>query len=326
MTSFAESVLASLSTRLLVIDENLTIIYANPAYHELRGLSPEEVLGKNIAEVFPVSILEDAGLAESIRATLRSGEHLKWSGYRQATADHGERIVNIRLDLCPAEGRPPYVLLTIEDVTDRHRQLYQQNMLQQITQAMLGIVELPRLLHAILTGLTAGGAVGLGFNRAILLLIDEPDHVLRAEMAVGPEDAQQAGQIWAEISQQHRTLEDFLADYNNLSPPAERPLYDLVQQLVFPADNTEVLPATALAARRTMHVTPGDSDQQVSQKLRSLLGSDEFVVAPLVMKDESIGAIVADNFVTGQPISEADVQLLTALADHAALAIDSTRT
>ena len=326
MSSFAECVLAGLSTRLLVVDENLTVIYANPAYYELRGLSADEVVGKNIAEVFPATILEEAGLAESIRATLRDGQRVRWSGHRQASANHDERIIDIRLDPCPGLGQPPHVLLTIEDLTDHHRQIYQQNMLQQITQAMLGIVELPRLLHAILTGLTAGGAVGLGFNRAILLLIDEDEQVLRAEMAVGPENAHQAGEIWTEISRDHRTLQDFLGDYDKLPPPAERPLYDLRQQLVFPSGDTDVLPMSAIASRQTIHITHSDSDPRVYEGLANLLKNDEFVVAPLVMKDESIGAIIADNFVTGQPISEADVQLVTALANHAALAIDSTRT
>lgn len=323
MSTFAECVLAGLSTRLLALDEDLTILYANPAYYKPRGLSEEEVVGKNIAEVFPATILEEAGLAESIRATLRTGQRVRWSGYRQATADHGERIINIRLDPCPGPGDHCYVLLTIDDVTERHRQIYQQNILRQITRAMLGIVELPRLLHAILTGLTAGGAVGLGFNRAILLLIDEREQVLRAEMAVGPEDAEQAGEIWAEISRHHRTLQDFLADYDKLPPPPERPLYDLVQQLVFPVDDTDILPMAAVANRQTINVTLIDSNQPDRERLCELLESDEFVVAPLVMKDESIGAIIACNFITGQPISEVDIQLLTALANHAALAIDN---
>lgn len=323
MNSFAECVLGSLSTRLLVLDEDLNVTYANPAYCELRGLPVDQVVGKHIAEVFPSSILEDAGLGDFIRRALQGGERIKWWGYRQATADHGERIVNIRVDPCSEPGYPTHVLLTIEDVTDQHRQSYQQNMLQQITQAMSGIVELPRLLHATLTGLTAGGAAGLGFNRAILLLIDEEDKVLRAEMAVGPENAEQAGQIWAQVAEDHGTLQDFLADYDSLLPPAERPLAGLAGQLVFPTEDTDVLPMSAIASRRTIHVTPHNSDQPTYSQLQSLLKSDEFVVAPLVVKDEGMGAVVADNFVTGEPISEADVQLLTALADHAALAIDS---
>ncbi len=325
MPTFWECVLSELPIRLLVLDTDLNIVYANAAYCQLRGLPAEEVIGKNIAQVFPDTILKEAGLAEAMHATLRTGQRVRWSGYRQPTADHTERIIDIRLDRCSSHD-PPHLLLTIEDVTDRHRQVYQQRILQQITQAMLGIVELPRLLHAILTGLTAGGAAGLGFNRAILLLIDEEEQMLRAEMAVGPESAEQAGQIWADIAQRHYTLEDFLADYDSLPPPSERPLHNLVQQLVFPMDETDILPMSAIAARQTVHVKPTDSDQRTAQKLCQLMGSEEFVVAPLVVKDKAIGAIIACNAITGQPISEPDVQLLTGLANHAALAIDSAHT
>ncbi len=325
MSTFAECVLAGLSTRLLVLDEDLTIVYVNPAYCELRDLSEEQVIGKNIAEVFPATILQGAGLAEPIRAALREGQRVRWSGYRQATADHGERIVNIRLDPCLGPEKRHYVLLTIEDITERHRQIYQQNILRQITQAMLGIIELPRLLHAILTGLTAGGAIGLGFNRAILLLIDEQEQVLRAEMAVGPENAQQAGETWTRISNEHLTLQDFLAEYDSLPPLPQRPLYDLVLQLVFPTDETDILPMAAVANQQTTNVTATDNNQPASEELRRMLSTDEFVVAPLVVKDQSIGAIIADNCITGQPISDEDVQLLTVLANHAALAIDNAR-
>ena len=325
MPSFWECVLSELPIRLLVLDTDLNIVYANAAYCQLRGLPAEEVIGKNIAQVFPDTILKEAGLAEAMHATLRTGQRVRWSGYRQPTADHTERTVDIRLDRCSLYD-PPHLLLTIEDVTDRHRQVYQQRILQQITQALLGIVELPRLLHAILTGLTAGGVAGLGFNRAILLLIGEEEQMLRAEMAVGPEGAEQAGQIWAEIAQRHYTFEDLLAEYDSLPPPPERPLHNLVQQLVFPMDETDILPMSAIATRQTIHVKPTDSDQRAARKLCQLMGSEELMVAPLVVKDQAIGAIVACNAITGQPISEPDVQLLTGVANHAALAIDSAHT
>src|SRR5450759_3747312 len=85
----------------------------------------------------------------------------------------------------------------------------------------------------------AGGAAGLGFNRAILMLVDEEEGVLKAEMAVGPDNAHQAEAIWSELSGRYRTLQDFLQDYDRLLPPSQRPLADLVQQLVVPLRDSE---------------------------------------------------------------------------------------
>ncbi len=325
LRQWAQNVLDALPIKLLVLDANLRIIWANPAYYLTRGLSAEELHGKPLEEVFPTDLLEGAGLREALLATLRTGERIRWTGYRQSTPDHGERIVNIRVDPCNGSNGERCLLLTIEDVTERHRELYERKILQEITRAMLGQLELPRLLHAILTGMTAGGAVGLGFNRAVLLLADEREGVLRAVMAVGPESREQAATIWSKLANQHRTMEDFLADYDQLPPPEERPLFHIVERLTMPLSQTELLPMWAIAHRRTVLVEDAASDPRVSDELRDMLGVNEFVVAPLVAKGKTIGAAIADNFITLEPIGRADIQLLTVLADQAALAIDSAR-
>ncbi len=322
--SFFECIVANLPARMLVIDEDLKIIYANPTYCATRGLNAEEVQGCSIEEFFPSSLVVDAQFGEAIRKSLADGYHTRWSGYRQPTPDHGERIIDIRLDPCQyADQR--LVLLSIEDVTERHRQLYERNMLQQISHAMLGITALPRLLHAILTGITAGGAAGLGFNRAILMLADQQAGMLNAEMAVGPRDAQQAAEIWSRISHKYQTLDDFLTEEDEAVELEEQPLYDLVQQLHFPLDKTNVLPMAAVARGETVHVRNARNDPEVSEELYELLEADEFVVAPMLIERQTIGVVLADNFVTGEPISEADVQLLNTLANQAALAIDRAR-
>lgn len=319
---FLENIINALPARLLVLDESLVVLHANSAYLQQRGASREEVEGKHISEVFPHSLLEEAGLLEAMRSTLATGDRVRWAGFRQATADHTERILNIGLDPCPGVQDERNLLVSIEDVTERHRQLYERSILHQIVQAILGLRELPRLLHAILTGITAGGAVGLGFNRAILLLVDEETGMLQAQMAVGPEDSEQASHLWSELSG-HRTLQEFLRDYDHLPPPEKQPLHTLVEKLVFPLDDTTVLPMYATTVGETVHVIDAANDPRVPPGLREVLGAEEFVVAPLVVKDKIIGVAIADNSINREHINQTDVQLLTALSNHAALAIDS---
>jgi hypothetical protein len=322
--AFMENVINALPARLLVLDENLVVLHANSAYLRQRRLEAEEVEGQHISEVFPHTLLEEAGLRQAMENTLRTGDRVRWAGFRQATEDHAERILNIGLDPCPGARGERNLVVTVEDVTERHRQLYERSILHQIVQAMLGVRDLPRLLHAILTGITAGGAIGLGFNRAILLLADEDHGVLKAEMAVGPENPAQAGQIWSELSDR-RTLGEFLSAFDRLPPPEEQPLRSLVSQLAFPLGDASVLPMLAAATRETVHVYDGASDPRVPPELYEALGAEEFVVAPLVVQDKTIGVALADNSINRQRITQTDVQLLTALANHAALAIDSAR-
>ena len=321
--SLCESIVAHMPSRVLVIDRDMTIRYANPTYCKMRGVSLDEIMGTSLEGLFPAALLSEAGLAEAISNTITHQHGTHWSGYRQPTPDHGERVIDIRLDPCFYEGEE-LVLLTIEDVSERHRQLYERDIIQQISRVMLSIVNLPRLLHAILTAMTAGGAAGLGFNRAILLLVDEEAGMLKAEMAVGPRDAEQAYEIWSQL-EEPRTLDDLLANEPELPAPEEQPLHDLVEQLQFRMDETDFLPVAALAEGQTIHVTEGINDPRIGEQLYEALQSDDFVIAPLLIERQAIGAVIACNFVTGNPISEADVQLLNTLANHAALAIERAR-
>ena len=55
--------------------------------------------------------------------------------------------------------------------------------------------------------------------------------------------------------------------------------------------------------------------------MASILGNDHFLVVPLVAEGKRLGAIVADNFITGRRIRQEDARLLETLASQAALAI-----
>ena len=320
--TFYENALAALPVRLIIVDQDLNILLANPAYCRPRGLMMEEVCGRNLADMFPTTLLDEAGLRAAIGATLQTGERVQWSGYRQATPDHGERTLNIRLDPVDSSDGRRNALLTIEDVTERHRQLYERSVLQQVAQAMLGTLELPRLLHAILTGMTAGGAVGLGFNRAFLMLVQPDDVTLRVEMAVGPADPDEAYKIWSEVTAEYATIEDFLADYDNLPPPEQNPFYTSVSQLLFTLEETDQLPLSVLYDGKTAHVVDASHDPRVSRQFYDLLKADEFVVAPLQVEGRCIGVAYADNHISRRPISPSDAQLFTSLSNHAALSID----
>ncbi|MCK4323520.1 MAG: PAS domain-containing protein, partial [Armatimonadetes bacterium] len=143
--SLCESIVAHMPARILVVDQDMTIRYANPTYCKMRGVSLDEIMGTSLEDLFPAALLSEAGLAEAISNTITHQHGTHWSGYRQPTPDHGERVIDIRLDPCLYEGEE-LVLLTIQDVSERHRQLYERDIIQQISRVMLSIVNLPRLL------------------------------------------------------------------------------------------------------------------------------------------------------------------------------------
>jgi PAS domain S-box-containing protein len=324
--NFWARLLDTLALRLLVLDENLRILYANRAYWQERSLQPGEVIGRPLYEVFPAELLHEAGLEGAVRLVLDTGQPTSWEGYRIGTEDHPERIVDIRLaPLPPADGQRQ-VLMTITDVTQQQRQLYELALLHEIMRAMLHEAGgLPRLLYAILSGMTAGRRCGLGFNRAFILLTDETGEVLRGEMALGPASVEEAYRIWTAIGDNYCTLADFIHEFDRMPPRDQWPLAGVLEQMVFSMQERQFLPVLALAEGQTIHVTHASSDPRVPPRLRELLGVEEFVVAPLQVERKPIGVAMADNFVTRQPLREGDLRLVTTLANLAAVAIDSAR-
>ena len=64
-------------------------------------------------------------------------------------------------------------------------------------------------------------------------------------------------------------------------------------------------------------------DPSVNADFQRLLGSREFVLAPLIARGEPVGVILADNLFSRQPITEEHVELLSMFANQAAIAIEN---
>jgi hypothetical protein len=67
------------------------------------------------------------------------------------------------------------------------------NILYEVSNAMRTTLKLDEILYIILTGVTAH--IGLGFNRAILLLVNESGEFIEGRMGIGPDSGEQANRI-----------------------------------------------------------------------------------------------------------------------------------
>src|SRR3972149_4557654 len=77
-----------------------------------------------------------------------------------------------------------------------------------VNKALLTTVNFEQILHLTLTAITIGE--GLKFNRAMLFLVNEKDHVLEGTMAIGPDSAEEAGKVWNSLSQRKGPLSDLI--------------------------------------------------------------------------------------------------------------------
>ncbi len=197
-------------------------------------------------------------------------------------------------------------------------------MLYEISSAMRTTLKLEEILYIILTAVTAH--VGLGFNRAMLFLLNEEAHQLQGRMAIGPESGEVAQAIWTSIDTQRSTLDDLIAVYHTSRQRPLSPLHKLVQSITIPlTDDGGAIALTALEGMPLDITTPEARAKIAHDPYAAQLQLEEFVSVPLKAKDRVVGVIVVDHLFTKKPIIKADVQILMMFANQAGLAIENSQ-
>lgn len=206
--------------------------------------------------------------------------------------------------------------------------LEQESMVRELSilyasgSAMMRAMEIERLLRVILVALTLGD--GLGFNRAMLFLVNEAEGVLEGRVGVGPANADEAGRIWNEMSRSDWSLPQWLdwALSEDMSSQDTSLIQKVAQSIRVPLDDRECVLVRALRARGAFCLDPRENPRGIE-----LLGSLEIgiqcAVTPVVARGESLGVILVDNLYSGRTIGERDLRFLGAFASLAGLAIQN---
>ncbi|OQX05837.1 MAG: hypothetical protein BWK76_26935 [Desulfobulbaceae bacterium A2] len=189
----------------------------------------------------------------------------------------------------------------------------------------LSASELDQVLQAVLVGITA--AEGLQFHRAFIALFDDQHRELSGRLALGPDKREDAGRIWRNLKEQNFTLRDILA--NIQQQQRDVTANSIVHQLRVASSATDHLLIRAAQERRSFNVIDGqvmgEEGCRVPADLLELLGETSFVVVPLYAPARSLGVLIADHFVTHEPISAELLADLQIFAAQASLAIEHSR-
>jgi signal transduction histidine kinase len=191
-------------------------------------------------------------------------------------------------------------------------------MLSEVGRALQSTMEIEDLLGVILAAVTAGN--GLGLNRAFLLLVDEGGTNIRGRMAVGPTNSAEAGAIWKAMEHEGRSLREILSSRKPRDRVPDKGIMGVCADLVFPLDAADNVVVRSLD-EGVSFIVDASQDEQAARRIAGILGNDHFLIVPLVAEGRKLGAIIADNFVTGRRIRSEDVRLLETFASQAALAI-----
>ncbi|MGA2775041.1 MAG: sensor domain-containing diguanylate cyclase [Candidatus Omnitrophota bacterium] len=198
------------------------------------------------------------------------------------------------------------------------------SILYEISNAMRTTLRLDEILYIILTGVTAH--TGLGFNRALLFLINEKDGLIEGKMGIGPETGDEANRIWNQIEQEKMNLDDLISVYKELGFAPEAGFNKQVRhiKLSLHEQNTGLLTLGVLDGM-PLHLTKENMPKYKDDPLVKILNSEELIIVPLKSKEKVNGLIIADNFVTKKPITKDDLRMLIMLGNQAGLAIEDSQ-
>lgn len=218
-------------------------------------------------------------------------------------------------------------LTTMDEITKTKEELERTKselvVLYEISNAMRTTLKLEEILYIILTGVTAH--TGLGFNRAMLFLVNDKDGLIEGKMGIGPETGEEANRIWTQIEQEKMNLDDLISGYKVSNYVQESGFNKQVQYLKIPLqDRNENLLSMVALEGMPLYLTKETIKNYTNNQIIKLLKSNELVLVPLKAKDKVNGIIVADNFITNEPITKDDIRMLIMLGNQAGLAIENS--
>ncbi len=323
LKSYLESLIQSSADAIVATDLENVVTAWNQGAENIFGYKNEEIINK------PIPIIPDflIDVEKFYFERVRQGEILKDIETVMITKDG--KLIEVSLTMSPiknAKGQILGVSRIIRDITEKkklERDLIRRNeeltKILFISSAVRSTLELDKLLRIILTVITMGE--GLGFNRAVLFLVDEEKNTLNGVMAVGPSSYEEAWQIWSSMAKEKKTLFDVLENLNKKEFEADSFLERLCKNIsVSLNENT---PLTRAIKEKKVFNIKDLKNEELDPVIVQQLGSQAYAIVPLISKDKAIGAVWVDNFYTKKPITEQDIKFLKGFADQVAAAIEN---
>jgi len=316
-----ETIIDSLPVSILILDRGFNVSYVNLTFCEINNFRREDVLGRPFGSLLSEVLPREFNLEKDLGNVINHRVSINHSNIRHTSPIHGENILNFTFTFLDA-GDQPGIMVLIQDVTEFTKKNQQLSMLREISLAMQGLLDRDKLLHLILTSVTAGFAIG--FNRAFLFLVSDDRKSLAGTLAVGPISQDEAYRIWYELSIHPMTFEDYLKKINR-GELVVSALQKTVGDISFDLGSTHNILTETVTTGRYSHVLKAWEDPLVDEGMKKIILSSEFVTMPLIVKNEVIGVLFADNSFSGRGITQESIELLAMFAGTAAVGIENAR-
>ncbi|MFW6263180.1 MAG: GAF domain-containing protein [Thermotogota bacterium] len=195
-----------------------------------------------------------------------------------------------------------------------------------INRAMRESYDVRNIQSIMLLGITSER--GLGFDRALLLQKNDRNQTLVAKywMGIMSED-EMASKISSSINH-HYGLGNFTQYLREKALTMDIDDYTghPINNRVFPY-KSHIVFEKVVARKKIVKVIPEIVEEWGNEyrELAALLGTEEFVVVPLVGRFETVGVLILDNRFSGKEISVNLIDVLKIFADNAGLAIENVQ-
>jgi two-component system sensor histidine kinase HydH len=191
----------------------------------------------------------------------------------------------------------------VETLAEKNERMVRNlTVLQVISRALLTTVQEDRLLEIILQGLTM--EQGLGFDRAVVLLVDEASQLLK-----GVKGAQRSPEL--------RNLPLF----EGLLAPLAAEVKVADWQVPLQPDQGAL--ALTVLQKRAHHMQGTAPEGKRPPALPPGFEAPDFFVAPLMSKDRATGVILVDNGASGRPLEEEPLHVLQMFSTQAGLVVEN---
>lgn len=304
----------SMNAYIMALDFNNKIIFTNELFLNKFQLSPSEVNGKNLSDIFYFLTGTVLQAIEEIKST---HESIILEKAHLISHNRISIIADIKLSFMISNNEPQ-IIMVMDDVTSKTKRDYQISLITRLSETIQKDDALDHILRTILTAVTSG--TGLGFNRAMLFLRDDKNNILYGRMSVGPDTLDEAFSIWSSLNPLKG--KEILSRGINGEDVHGRLLKEKVESTSFDLNEDTIFTQT-LQSGETIHITDALHDQRVNDEIKNFIDVNEFVIVPLIALNKIIGILIADNKFNQMPITQDSVDLLTVFAYQAALSIET---
>ncbi len=222
-------------------------------------------------------------------------------------------------------------LRTLHQVEEATKHIKRQNerliALYDLNQILQSPLSLDEKLLVILTSLTANE--GFGFNRAMLLLLNENMTYLEGKMGVGPSsrEAALAARKRRAYEMDEKSFYEKVRRQEIRVGQEDSSFDDLARSLSFSTRDKSVYPVAALFEKGPLIVqSQGERKAPIDPALKKVLGKTcSFLAIPLIEHESPIGVIITDNRFSGRKVEKDTPEILSVFANQAATAISNSK-